>query len=229
MAKFVAYYRVSTKKQGASGLGLEAQQAAVSSYVTKEAGEMVAPPFIEVESGKCKERPELAKAIAHARKHKAVLLVAKLDRLARNVAFLSALMESKVPFRAVDNPHASPLTIHILSAVAEEEARAISLRTKLALAAAKARGQLLGSARPNHWLGKEEARLAGQKKAIKAAARARVASRVVAVDDVLPRLKELRQQGLSLRAIAEQLNNEGSVGLHGLPWNAMAVSRLLAK
>ena len=83
MAKFVAYFRVSTARQGRSGLGLEAQQAAISTYVAKEAGELVAPPFVEVESGRCKERPELAKAIAHARKHKAVLLVAKLDKIGR--------------------------------------------------------------------------------------------------------------------------------------------------
>lgn len=229
MSKFVAYYRVSTARQGKSGLGLDAQQASVESYVAREGGELVAPPFVEVESGRCTDRPELAKAIAHARKHKAVLLVAKLDRLARNVAFLSALMEARVDFRAVDNPHATKLTIHILAAVAEEEARAISARTKAALSAAKARGALLGSARPEHWAGKEEARRAGQKKASKTAAKAKIARRVVAADEVLPRLKELREQGHSLRAIAQILNGEGSVSLHGLPWSAMAVSRLLAQ
>ncbi len=227
--KFVAYYRVSTARQCRSGLGLEAQQAAVESYVAREAGHLVAPPFVEVESGRCKTRPELSRAIAHARRFKAVLLVAKLDRLARNVAFLSSLMESRIDFRAVDNPHASKLTIHILAAVAEEEARAISLRTKAALAAAKARGVLLGSARPDHWVGTRlEARLEGQKKATKAAAQCRIARRVVAVGDILPKIKQLRCGGLSLRIIAKKLNDEGSVSLHGLPWSAMGVSRILS-
>lgn len=228
MTNFVAYYRVSTARQGRSGLGLEAQQAAVETYVARETGELIAPPFIEVESGKCTIRPELSRAIAHARRHKAVLLVAKLDRLARNVAFLSSLMESRIEFRAVDNPTATKLTIHILSAVAEEEARAISIRTKAALAAAKARGTLLGSARPDHWVGSRvEARLEGQKKATKAAAKSRIARREVAVSDVLPKIKQLRSEGLSLRAIAKKMNEEGSVNLQGLPWSAMAVHRIL--
>lgn len=228
MQKFVSYYRVSTSRQGRSGLGLEAQQAEVEAYVAREVGELVAPPFIEVESGKCKTRPELSKAIAHARRHKAVLLVAKLDRLARNVAFLSSLMESRIDFRAVDNPHATRLTIHILAAVAEEEARATSVRTKAALAAAKARGVLLGSARPDHWVGSRlEARLEGQKKASKAAAKSRNASRILAVDDVLPKIKQLRTEGLSLRAISKKLNEEGSFNLQIMPWNAMAIHRIL--
>jgi DNA invertase Pin-like site-specific DNA recombinase len=228
MQKFVSYYRVSTSRQGRSGLGLEAQQAEVEAYVAREVGELVAPPFIEVESGKCKSRPELSKAIAHARRHKAVLLVAKLDRLARNVAFLSSLMESRIDFRAVDNPHATRLTIHILAAVAEEEARATSVRTKAALAAAKARGVLLGSARPDHWVGSRlEARLKGQKLATKAAAKSRIASRIVAVDDVLPKIKQLRTEGLSLRAISKKLNEEGSFNLQVMPWSPMAVHRIL--
>ena len=228
MPKFIAYYRVSTARQGRSGLGLEAQQAAVESYITREAGELVAPPFIEVESGKCRVRPELAKAIARARQQKAVLLVAKLDRLARNVAFLSSLMESRIDFRAVDNPHATKLTIHILAAVAEEEARATSIRTKAALAAAKARGTLLGSSRPDHWIGSRlEARLEGQKKATKAAAKSRVAYRVIPVGEILPKIKQLRIEGLSLRAISKKLNGEGSFNLQGLPWTAMAVHRIL--
>jgi DNA invertase Pin-like site-specific DNA recombinase len=228
MQKFVSYYRVSTGQQGRSGLGLEAQQAEVEAYVAREGGALVAPPFIEVESGKCKTRPELSKAIAHARRHKAVLLVAKLDRLARNVAFLSSLMESKIDFRAVDNPHATRLTIHIMAAVAEEEARATSVRTKAALAAAKARGVLLGSARPDHWVGSRlQARMEGQKKATKAAAKSRIACRIFAVDDVLPKIKQLRTEGLSLRAISKKLNEEGSFNLQVMPWSPMAVHRIL--
>jgi DNA invertase Pin-like site-specific DNA recombinase len=144
------------------------------------------------------------------------------------VAFLSSLMESRIEFRAVDNPTATKLTIHILSAVAEEEARAISIRTKAALAAAKARGTLLGSARPDHWVGSRvEARLEGQKKATKAAAKSRISRREVAVSDVLPKIKQLRSEGLSLRAIAKKMNEEGSVNLQGMPWSAMAVHRVL--
>ncbi len=143
--KLVAYYRVSTKQQGQSGLGLEAQEIAVRDYA-KGTGAAILAKYTEIESGKLADRPQLAKAVAHARRAKAKLVIAKLDRLARNVAFLSALMDSGVEFVACDNPHANRLTIHILAAVAEDEARRISERTKAALAAAKARGAKLASA-----------------------------------------------------------------------------------
>lgn len=116
--------------------------------------------YTEVESGKRKDRPQLTKAIGHAKLARATLVVAKLDRLARNVAFLSALMESEIDFVACDNPHANRPTIHILAAVAEDEVRRISERTKAALAAAKRRGIKLGSARPGHWNGREDRRFA---------------------------------------------------------------------
>ena len=160
---FVPYFRVSTDQQGRSGLGLEAQQRAVGEYVRGVGGEML-DEFIEIESGKRADRPQLAKALAHARRSKAVLVVAKLDRLARNVAFLSRLMEAGCDFIAIDLEHANKLTIHILSAVAEGEAKAISDRTKVALQAAKARGVKLGSARPGHWDGHEAERAAGAAK-----------------------------------------------------------------
>src|SRR5947209_5737141 len=118
MEKVVTYYRVSTKRQGDSGLGLEAQRAAVSGFAQGK-GAAVIREYTEVESGKRSDRPELAKALAHARLTKATLVVAKLDRLARNVAFTSALMESGCDFVACDMPHANRLTIHILAAVAE--------------------------------------------------------------------------------------------------------------
>src|SRR5262245_41996714 len=155
--RLIAYFRVSTRKQGQSGLGLEGQAEAVDSFQKQHNATIVAN-YKEVESGKRKDRPELLKAIAHAKRSKAVLVVAKLDRLSRNVAFLSALMESKVQFVCCDNPHATPLTIHILAAVAEDEAKRISDRTRAALAAAKMRGTLLGSARPGHWSGREDRR-----------------------------------------------------------------------
>src|SRR5437763_4351039 len=147
MAAIIGYLRVSTKGQGESGLGLDAQRAAVESYA-RQIGATLTTCYVEVESGKLADRPELAKALAHARRSKATLVVAKLDRLARNVAFLSALMDSKVPFVACDNPHANRLTLHILAAVAEAEAKAISDRTKAALAAYKARGGKLGGQLP---------------------------------------------------------------------------------
>ncbi len=140
MPSFVAYYRVSTDKQASSGLGLEAQREAVARHVAAAGGAIVAS-FEEVESGKRNDRPQIAAALAVCRARHATLIIAKLDRLARNVAFISGLMEAKVDFVACDNPYATRLTIHILAAVAEHEREMISQRTKVALAAAKARGQ----------------------------------------------------------------------------------------
>jgi DNA invertase Pin-like site-specific DNA recombinase len=142
--KIVGYVRVSTQRQGRSGLGLEAQLAAINSYAQQHGAELVAV-YEEVESGRVSDRPQLAKALAHARKAKAALVVAKLDRLARSVSFVSQIMDSGAEFIAVDNPFATRLTLHILAAVAEHEAAMISARTKAALAAAKARGVRLGS------------------------------------------------------------------------------------
>ena len=142
--RFVAYYRVSTERQGASGLGLEAQQKAVRDYLNGGAWELCAE-HVEVESGKNADRPELAKALAACRKHKARLVIAKLDRLSRNLAFVATLMDAGVEFTAVDNPHANKLTVHILAAVAQHEREMISERTTDALRAAKARGVKLGN------------------------------------------------------------------------------------
>ncbi|WP_426960394.1 recombinase family protein [Muricoccus radiodurans] len=144
--RFIVYLRVSTDKQGRSGLGLEAQRAAVAAHVEAAHGHIVAE-HVEVESGRKKDRPELALALEACRAMRATLVIAKLDRLARNVAFVSNLMESGVEFVAADMPTVNRLTIHILAAVAEEEARMISARTKAALAAAKARGVVLGNPR----------------------------------------------------------------------------------
>src|SRR3954453_15779645 len=142
--KWVAYYRVSTAKQGASGLGLEAQREAVTDYLNGGNWQLAAE-CVEVESGRRNDRPELAKALAACRRIGATLIIAKLDPLARNVAFVSNLMEAGVEFVAVDFPTANRLTIHILAAVAEHEREMISARTKAALAAAKARGTKLGN------------------------------------------------------------------------------------
>ena len=142
--RFVAYFRVSTDRQGKSGLGLEAQRASVINYLNGGTWELVGE-FVEVESGKHSDRPRLAEALQACRKHRAKLVIAKLDRLSRNLAFIATLMESGIEFVAVDNPHANKLTVHILAAVAQHEREAISERTKDALRAAKARGTKLGN------------------------------------------------------------------------------------
>jgi DNA invertase Pin-like site-specific DNA recombinase len=221
----IGYYRVSTSKQGESGLGLEAQQAAVEAFAKANNG-IIVKTYREVESGKRSDRPELTKAIAHAKRCKGKLVVAKLDRLARNVAFTSALMESKVDFTACDNPHANRLTVHILAAVAEAEAEAISSRTKAALNAYKARGGLLGSARPEcrHNLN-AEAMAKGQQ----LAAKARTDKANEAYADLYPLLTQLRQEGRTLRQIAEALNTEGYTTRRGRPWNHVQVKLVLER
>lgn len=224
----VAYYRVSTRKQGLSGLGLEGQKAAVSDYAQRN-GAAVVFGYTEVESGKRKDRPELAKAIAHARRNKATLVVAKLDRLARNVAFLSALMESGADFVACDNPHANRLTIHILAAVAEDEAKRISERTKAALAAAKARGAKLGSARPGHWDGREDKRLAGLKRARQAAVATIKENAQQAYADLFGVVKARHVDGQTLQAIANELNEQGHLTRRGKPWGPVQVMRVLRR
>ena len=143
MKHVVPYYRVSTERQGVSGLGLEAQRKAVREFA-KANGFNLQQEFTEVESGKRSKRPILQKALVYCKENKATLLIAKLDRLGRNVAFISALMESQVDFIAVDNPHANKLIVHILAAFAEHERDLISERTRSALQMAKRRGVKLG-------------------------------------------------------------------------------------
>lgn len=147
--EFVAYYRVSTVRQGQSGLGLDAQRASVAAHVAGKSGGLLLAEFQEIESGRKSDRPQLAAALALCKRQKATLVIAKLDRLARNVRFISSLMESGVQFQAVDMPEANRLTVHILAAVAEHEREAISERTRAALAAKKARGETLGNPRPD--------------------------------------------------------------------------------
>lgn len=226
MKRIVAHYRVSTKKQGISGLGLEGQKAAVGELSNRRGATLLAE-YTEIQSGRRKDRPELAKALAHARRSKATLVVAKLDRLARNVAFLSALMESNADFVACDMEHANRLTIHILAAVAEAESKAISERTKTALSAAKARGTKLGSSRPGHWDGREDARLRGAKKGSAVAKRVRSEAADEAYADLYGRLKEIRDEGQTLRQIADDLNSEGHTTRRGKQWNSTQVLRVL--
>ncbi|MCE9608498.1 MAG: recombinase family protein [Planctomycetia bacterium] len=226
MKSLIAYYRVSTKQQGDSGLGLEAQAASVRSYAS-QSSLPIAGVYVEVESGKLADRPQLSRALAHAKRAKAVLVVAKLDRLARNVEFTAALLNSGVEFVACDNPTANRLTIHILAAVAEDEARRISERTKAALAAAKARGTLLGSARVGHWTGRESLRLAALERARTKAITTRQKKAHDAYVDLIPLIESLRNEGKSLQAIATHLTKEGHETRRGCEWSPMQVSRLL--
>lgn len=220
MKKIVSYIRVSTQKQGQSGLGLEAQQTAVAQYA-KQTGATISAEYREVETGKRANRPELAKAIAHAKREGATLVVAKLDRLARNVAFTAALMESGVDFIACDNPNANRLTIHILAAVAEDEARRISDRTKAALAAYKRRGGLLGSDRPGHWEGRQR----GFAAATTAAAATRLETARRSIGFLVPTMKALRAEGKSYAAVADHLNALGHATQTGKAWTATGVMR----
>ena len=218
--KFVAYYRVSTQKQGRSGLGLEAQREAVTTYLNGGRWQLVAE-LVEIESGKRSDRPKLAEALRLCRLHKAILLVAKLDRLARNVAFISALMESGVKFRAVDMPEVNEMVVHILASVAEGEARAISQRTRAALQAAKARGQVLGGLR---W----DITSVGQQ-GREAALQVRQANAAKYREDVLPIIADIQASSdhLSYRQIAAELNERGIPAPRGGDWSGVQVLRVL--
>jgi DNA invertase Pin-like site-specific DNA recombinase len=226
--EIIGYLQVSTKKQGDSGLGLEGQRAAVEGYA-RQIGARVGAWYTEVESGKRADRPQLVRSLSHAKRTKAPLVVAKLNRLARNVEFLARVTSSSVDFVACDNLAANRLTLQILSAVAEAEAKAISDRTKTALAAAKARGTKLGSARPGHWDGHEDARLAGAKSGAIAAAKARTRAAGEAYSHLLPMMEQAKAEGLSLRAIAAKLNAEGQTTRRGRPWNPVQVARVMAR
>ena len=207
--QFVAYYRVSTDRQGASGLGLEAQASAVSRYLARIGGELAAE-VTEVESGRRNDRPELGRALDLCRRKRAVLLIARLDRLSRNVAFIANLMESGVDFLAVDMPQASRLTLHILAAVAEHEREMISARTKAALQAAKARGVRLGCPSPD----------------IERARAAHVAASDRFASTHWPLVEDLLSSGLSLRAVAREMNARNLKTRTGKAWSAVQVRNL---
>lgn len=206
--KFVAYYRVSTAQQGKSGLGLEAQQSAVKAYLNGGSWELLAE-YTEVESGKRKNRPQLIAALALCKKHKATLVIAKLDRLARNLHFISGLMESKINFVAVDMPTANRLTVHILAAVAEEEARAISTRTKAALASAKDRGIRLG--------------VNGAKLSVQNHQAA-----VNRAESLKGTVRDLQASGFrTVRSLVCELNRRGITTPQNCKWHVATVQRLL--
>ena len=219
-SRFVSYLRVSTARQGASGLGLEAQRAAVAAHLNGGDWTLLRE-IIEVESGKRNDRPALVEALRMCRQQKATLVIAKLDRLARNVHFISGLMESGVEFLAVDMPSANRFVVHILAAVAEQEAEAISKRTKAALAAAKERGTVLGGRRVS----------AERFSEIGAAARQTFSARAAkGRAQVLPVIAEIQEQGTTtLRAIAAELNAREIDAPRGGQWGAVQVQRVLSR
>jgi DNA invertase Pin-like site-specific DNA recombinase len=206
---FIAYYRVSTDRQGASGLGLAAQRQAVARHIVPA---VLLTEYTEIESGKKHtNRPQLLAALQECRRRKATLVIAKLDRLGRNVAFISALMESGADFVCCDNPHATRLMLHMLAAFAEHEREQISQRTKAALAAAKARGVKLGNPRPLPALGLARA--------------AHVARRPA--PEVLNIMRSLEGQGMSYRAIARELNRLNIKTGRGCQWYDVTVKAAL--
>lgn len=212
-AKAIAYLRVSTEKQGRSGLGLEAQREAVARYA-RDHGLSVAAEFVEVETGKgskaLSKRPQLLAALAEAKRTKAKLVLAKLDRLARNVHFVSGLMESGVDFAVADMPHADRFRLHLEAVIAEDEARRISERTKAALAAAKERGQVLG----------RNGKVLAQR------------NKAQALDRLHPlrdQLEKLRNAGMNMRAIVNVLNEQGVASPAGGRWHLANLHRAIKR
>lgn len=219
--KFIAYLRVSTAQQGRSGLGIEAQREAVARFIADRRGVLVAPEYVETESGADNSRPQLTAALKRCRVTGSTLVVAKLDRLSRNAAFLLTLRDSDVPFVAADMPEANNLTVGILAVIAEHEREMISARTKAALAAAKARGVRLGGARS----GRKHIRHQSAKgvAAAQAAADARL-------HDVSDDLRALQREGLSLNAMSRRLNDQGIRTTSGSgKWTATAVRRAVLR
>ncbi len=219
---FISYLRVSTAKQGRSGLGLEAQQEAVTAHIRREGGELLTQ-YVEVESGKkgTDSRPQLAKALEHCRLTGATLIIAKLDRLSRDAHFLLGLQRSSVGFICADMPQANELTVGIMALVAEEERKAISRRTKEALAAAKVRGVKLGC--PN---GAAHLRKYGNAAGV-AAVKARAEEHAQALRDTL---EEIRAAGItSSNGIADELNRRRIATPRGGKWHPASVARLAAR
>jgi DNA invertase Pin-like site-specific DNA recombinase len=222
--KFVSYLRVSSSRQGKSGLGLEAQREAVDNYLNGGSWQLV-DEFVEVESGRSNERPKLAEALALCRAHRAALVVANVSRLTRSVAFLSKLLEASVEIRFVDLPKiegpAGKFMLHQMASVAELEAGMISDRTKKALAAAKARGVKLGGFRGRAGTAEDTAR----------ARKAHTAKAEAHAESLAPIFARLDPDGsLSLRALAARLTAEGLPTPAGAAvWTAMTAARVKAK
>jgi len=206
--KYIAYLRVSTNKQGQSGLGLDAQREMISSYINSNGINRQVPEYLEVESGKNNNRPKLQEALDYCKQNQAVLIIAKLDRLARSVYFISGLMESGVEFIALDNPHANKLMLHLLAAFAEHEREQISQRTKAALQAAKVKGTKLGKN--------------GKALAYKNKHKVKYQAELLR-----PHIERIQRKGITTyRGIADALNKAGIKSNNGL-WNSGRVWRVL--
>ena len=225
--KWISYLRVSTDRQGKSGLGLEAQRAAVTDFLNGGRWKLV-KEFVEVESGKRTDRPQLDAALKACRLHGAKLVIAKMDRLSRNAHFLLGLEEAGIDFVAADNSTANRLTVGIMAMVAEEEGRQISARTKAALQAARARGTKLGGRRLSKTDGQPVTITAEMRAAGIAARQQRSASWAA---DIAPTIKSLQAAGAtSLRAIAAALNEQGiPTARGGGQWSAVQVARVLER
>ncbi len=215
--RYVAYYRVSTQKQGQSGLGLEAQRKAVSDFLDQFGGNLITE-FVEVESGKKADRPEFTKAADYAELANATVLVAKLDRLSRDLHFITSLQKRGIRFKLADLPEVDQLTIHILAAMAEHEARMISLRTKAALAVAKERGVVLG----NPQLDQQRNKNTQPANAIRTSAQHAWREKIIKVINHL----ENKEGFSSCKAIAAELNARGLSTYRGKPFSIATVSRL---
>ena len=237
--RYVVYYRVSDVKQGRSGLGLDAQCSMFATFLLGRPGEVVGE-YTEVETGKSLKkslrRPELRKAMDHARAAKATLVIAKIDRLARNVAFISALMESGQPFVCCDMPEADNFTIHILAAMAEWEGQMISDRTSAALQALKERGVKLGSARPGHWEGRTPAGELRTDCRLKGLEKARISSKTTVQEEMsrqyeplVPWIRDLREAGSTLQEIVDALNAKGCRTRRDKPWNVPTLRRVILR
>lgn len=206
---FIVYLRVSTQRQGQSGLGIEAQREAVEQYAAR-VSEPILATYTEIESGAHKHRPELAAALRECRRTKSVLLIARLDRLSRSLSFIAQLLEAGVEIRAADMPEANRMMLQMLAVFAEHERRLISDRTKAALAAAKARGVKLGS----------NGRQLARKHQDEAAAFAQ---------SIAPIILPIAGQNVSLRGIAEELNAMGLASREGERWHPGSVARVLSR
>jgi DNA invertase Pin-like site-specific DNA recombinase len=222
--KLIIYYRVSTNGQEVSGLGLEAQAAAVREYVARTGHEVIGR-YRETESGRDSARPQLARALAHAKRSRAKLIVAKLDRLARDLAFLDALQRSNVQFAALDCEHANKAMLQMMMVMAEYEADQISARTKAALAARRERGLPLGAENPRCRNLDADSMAAGR--IAGAAANASLAD--AAYTDILPEMVAERQSGQTLAYIASRLNDEGHTTRTGKAWTAGTVANVLRR
>ncbi len=214
MCKFVGYFRVSSSKQGKSGLGLEAQKAAVNAHIGT--GELIAE-FTEVETGKNNDRPKLKEAIALARKTKSVLIIAKLDRLSRNLAFIANILDGNIEFICADMPNANKTLLQMMAVIAEFEAKQISERTNAALQAAKARGTLLGNR--TNW---KDAQAAGTQENIKLAAEY--------AKKILPIIRDVaRIDPTSLHRVADALNARNIPSRRNALWTGTAVRSIIKR